>query len=136
MPWFGWAPGKFRIFWAVKQVSIYGLILTILGALLVVFSVSSLLLAVAGLIIMAVGMGSGQAATFKILPREVPQAVGGAAGWVGGLGAFGGFVIPNLLTMFLQKDADGADPGYAGGFLDFCGSWNYFPADNFPIPFE
>lgn len=45
-------------------------------------------------ILMALGMGVANAAVFKLVAQEVPEAVGGAAGWVGGLGAFGGFAIP------------------------------------------
>jgi NNP family nitrate/nitrite transporter-like MFS transporter len=67
---------------------------------------------------MAVGMGVGNAAVFKLVPQEIPQAIGGAAGWIGGLGAFGGFIIPNLLAAFLHTDTVG-DPGYARGFLVF-----------------
>jgi NNP family nitrate/nitrite transporter-like MFS transporter len=42
--------------------------------------------------------------------------VGGAAGWVGGLGAFGGFAIPPLMGTIVQ--AQGID-GYANGFVVF-----------------
>ena len=48
--------------------------------------------------------------------KEVPQAVGGASGWVGGLGAFGGFVIPpsmGILVSMLRET------GYARGFIIF-----------------
>jgi NNP family nitrate/nitrite transporter-like MFS transporter len=38
---------------------------------------------------------------------------------VGGLGAFGGFVIPNLLALFLGTQETG-DPGYARGFVVFA----------------
>lgn len=65
-------------------------------------------------ILMALGMGVGNAAVFKLVPQEVPDAVGGAAGWVGGLGAFGGFVIPPLMGTFVR---DGNGAGYAQGFL-------------------
>jgi len=33
----------------------------------------------------------------KSFHKAVPKTVGGAAGWVGGLGAFGGFVIPPVM---------------------------------------
>ncbi len=65
-------------------------------------------------ILMALGMGVGNAAVFKLVPQEVPDAVGGAAGWVGGLGAFGGFAIPPVMGAFVR--AQGA-PGYATGFV-------------------
>ncbi|MEX2442193.1 MAG: MFS transporter [Alkalispirochaeta sp.] len=74
-------------------------------------------LAVVSMLIMAVSMGVANAAVFKLVPQAVPKAVGGAAGWVGGLGAFGGFVIPNLLAAFLS----GGAVGYARGFWVFVG---------------
>ena len=43
-------------------------------------------------------------------------AVGGAAGWVGGLGAFGGFTIP-LVMSFAVSDL--GQRGYAIGFIVF-----------------
>ena len=76
-------------------------------------------LAVLGAVIMALGMGVANAAVFKLVPQHVPQAIGGAAGWVGGLGAFGGFVIPNLLALFVGRQETG-DPGYARGFVVFA----------------
>lgn len=72
--------------------------------------------AVAGELVLAVGMGAANAAVFKLVPQEVPQAVGGAAGWVGGLGAFGGFAIPPVMALFVETL--GHD-GYARGFLIF-----------------
>lgn len=59
-------------------------------------------------------MGVANAAVFKLVPRYVPEAVGGASGWVGGLGAFGGFVVPPLLGLFVDKMGK---VGYARGFL-------------------
>ncbi len=59
-------------------------------------------------------MGIANAAAFKLVAAYVPQAVGGASGWVGGLGAFGGFVVPPILGGFV--DAFGA-AGYARGFV-------------------
>ncbi len=67
-------------------------------------------------ILMALGMGVGNAAVFKLVPQGVPQAVGGAAGWVGGLGAFGGFAIPPLMGIFVDSQGD---DGYATGFVVF-----------------
>ena len=71
------------------------------------------------LLLMALGMGVANAAVFKLVPQELPHAVGGASGWVGGLGAFGGFVIPNLMAAFLGTGSAG-DPGYARGFIVFA----------------
>ena len=58
-------------------------------------SVPAALLAMVG---MAATMGIANAAVFKLVPRVVPDAIGGAAGWIGGLGAFGGFVLPNVFA--------------------------------------
>jgi len=63
-----------------------------------------------------VGMGTCNAAVFKIVPQAVPGAVGGAAGWVGGLGAFGGFAIPPMMA-FAVKDL--GPKGYSIGFIVF-----------------
>ena len=96
----------------------------------------------AGVLVMALGMGAANAAVFKMVPQKVPWAVGGAAGWVGGIGAFGGFVFPNALSLFLGRGIPVAvtgataaawtaaagepavafrsgDPGYAAGFSVF-----------------
>ena len=67
-------------------------------------------------IVMAVGMGVTNAAVFKLVPRVVPHAVGGASGWVGGLGAFGGFAIPPILSLFVVSEGG---RGYADGFVVF-----------------
>jgi nitrate/nitrite transporter NarK len=45
----------------------------------------------------------------------VPHAVGGAAGWVGGLGALGGFVLPPI--MGIATAMTGGPEAYARGFL-------------------
>lgn len=75
-------------------------------------------LALPASMLMAIGMGINNAAVFKLVPQEVPQAVGGAAGWVGGLGAFGGFAIPPVMGAFV--DLEGTI-GYAHGFVVFIG---------------
>ncbi len=67
-----------------------------LGVLAIVVS-SQLSMAIMGALIMAVGMGLQNAVIFKLMPHYVPKAVGGAAGWVGRLGAFGGFVLPLIM---------------------------------------
>jgi NNP family nitrate/nitrite transporter-like MFS transporter len=70
--------------------------------------------AIAATFLLAVGMGVANAAVFQLVPKYVPEAVGGASGLVGGLGAFGGFVVPPLLGLFV--DFQGVD-GYATGFV-------------------
>jgi len=61
-------------------------------------------------------MGIANAAVFKLMPQYVKEAVGGAAGWVGGLGAFGGFVIPPVMGIFVRSQGQA---GYASGFAVF-----------------
>ncbi len=70
----------------------------------------------AGELLIALGMGIGNAAVFKMVPKYVPEAVGGASGLVGGLGAIGGFIIPPFLGATV--DALGKQ-GYAGGFFAY-----------------
>ena len=72
--------------------------------------------AVGAEILLGLGMGISNAAVFKLVPQEVPEAVGGAAGWVGGLGAFGGFAIPPVLGAFVRAMGE---TGYARGFVVF-----------------
>ncbi len=98
-----------------ETVAIFSLSLLLLGAIFMTTS-NSLPLSLLGEILMALGMGVNNAAVFKLVPQEVPEAVGGAAGWVGGLGAFGGFAVPPLMGAFVSA-AGGS--GYALGFVVF-----------------
>lgn len=98
-----------------ETTAIGSLLVMLAGALLLTYS-HGYGLSILGAILMAVGMGVANAAVFKLVPQEVKEAVGGAAGWVGGLGAFGGFAIPPLLGVFVR--ARGAS-GYATGFVIF-----------------
>lgn len=91
---------------------------TMLGGAILMTTSHTLPLSIGAQILMALGMGVNNAAVFKLVPQEVPQAVGGAAGWVGGLGAFGGFAIPPVLGIFVRAQGDA---GYATGFVAFVG---------------
>ncbi len=85
----------------------------LVGAVLLTFFLS-FGINLAGALAIAAGMGIANAAVFKMVPKYVPEAVGGASGWVGGLGALGGFVIPPILGAFV----DVLGPrGYSGGFF-------------------
>lgn len=88
---------------------------TLVGALVLTIS-GTIAVSVAGVILLALGMGISNAAVFKLVPQEVPEAVGGAAGWVGGLGAFGGFAIPPVMGWFVNGYGL---QGYARGFITF-----------------
>lgn len=98
-----------------QNTTILALLIMLAGALLMTLA-TDFELAVPGVLLLATGMGVCNAAVFKIVPQVVPQAVGGAAGWVGGLGAFGGFVIPPMLGFAVR---DLGSRGYAIGFVIF-----------------
>jgi NNP family nitrate/nitrite transporter-like MFS transporter len=83
-----------------------------IGALVVLLT-QNFPLTVIGIMLMAIGMGVNNAAVFKLVPKYVPEAIGGAAGWVGGLGAFGGFILPPVMASFVGKSGD---IGYRQGF--------------------
>ena len=87
------------------------LLLMAIGGLIVAFT-HTVALAVTGEIVTAFGMGLQNAVVFKLVPRYVPRAIGGASGWVGGLGAFGGFAIPPLMGWLA-----GSTGSYGSGFL-------------------
>jgi NNP family nitrate/nitrite transporter-like MFS transporter len=98
-----------------ENTAILALFIMMAGALLMT-SATQYELAIPGVVLLAFGMGVCNAAVFKLVPQEVPQAVGGAAGWVGGLGALGGFVIPPVLGFAVS---DLGKRGYAIGFIVF-----------------
>lgn len=98
-----------------ENTAILALLIMANGAILMTSS-TQLELSLPGEILLAIGMGVCNAAVFKLVPQEVPQAVGGAVGWVGGLGALGGFVIPPMLGFAVH---DLGQRGYAIGFIVF-----------------
>jgi NNP family nitrate/nitrite transporter-like MFS transporter len=67
------------------------------ASILLATTAESVKMAFVGEIFLALGMGISNAAVFKLVPCIVPHALGGVAGWVGGLGAFGGFAIPPMM---------------------------------------
>jgi len=98
-----------------ENTAILALFIMLVGALLMT-TTAQFELAVPGEILLAVGMGICNAAVFKMVPQSVPKAIGGAAGWVGGIGAFGGFVIPPIMGFAVRQHGQ---PGYAIGFVAF-----------------
>ena len=98
-----------------ERTALISLSVMLAGALMMTL-LGNMTLCVVGEILLAAGMGVANAAVFKLVPQEVPQAVGGAAGWVGGLGAFGGFVIPPIMGWFVESYEG---QGYAWGFSVF-----------------
>jgi NNP family nitrate/nitrite transporter-like MFS transporter len=99
-----------------EKVTLLSFFIMVIGALLMLLSTQTLSLAVTGMLLLALGMGFANAAVFKLVPKYTPAAVGGAAGIVGGLGAFGGFVIPPVMGTFVKYRGVA---GYAQGFSVF-----------------
>ncbi|MBI1759362.1 MAG: NarK/NasA family nitrate transporter [Actinobacteria bacterium] len=91
--------------------------LMLAGTLVLAFS-STFTISLLATLAVGLGMGLQNAIVFKLLPGYVPDAVGGASGWIGGLGALGGFVIPPV--MGLVAGAVGGAAGYARGFVAFA----------------
>jgi NNP family nitrate/nitrite transporter-like MFS transporter len=104
-----------RLYQGGQNTGVLALLIMLSGALLM-STANDFELAIPGVMLLAIGMGICNAATFKILPQVVPGAVGGAAGWVGGLGAFGGFAIPPAMAFAVS---DLGQRGYAIGFIVF-----------------
>lgn len=98
-----------------ENTAILSLIIMLMGSMVMLNS-QQFELAVPGIVLLAFGMGLCNAAVFKIVPQAVPTAVGGAAGWVGGLGALGGFIIPLILGVAVRNLGK---TGYAIGFIVF-----------------
>jgi len=98
-----------------ENTAILALLIMLMGAL-VMTSTTQFELAVPGEILLAIGMGICNAAVFKMVPQKVPHAVGGAVGWVGGLGALGGFVIPPVMGFAVRNLGH---RGYPIGFVVF-----------------
>jgi NNP family nitrate/nitrite transporter-like MFS transporter len=88
------------------------LVTVLAGAVLMVVG-TGFIVAMVGTLLMAVGMGTNNAGVFKLVPVCAPESVGGTSGWVGGLGAFGGFAVPPLMAIFVQELGES---GYAAGF--------------------
>jgi MFS transporter, NNP family, nitrate/nitrite transporter len=98
-----------------ENTAILALLIMLVGAV-VMTGTTQFELAVPGEILLAIGMGVCNAAVFKLVPQVVPHAVGGAAGWVGGLGALGGFVIPPVMGFAVRNLGT---RGYPIGFVVF-----------------
>lgn len=96
-----------------ERLTLLSFVAVAVGALLMVLLSGSFSVAAVGMLLLALGMGFANAAVFKLVPKYMPATVGGAAGIVGGLGAFGGFVIPPVMGMFVKY---GGSAGYARGF--------------------
>lgn len=86
------------------------------GGLLMTFA-ASFWPAFVGMLVLGTGMGIANAAVFEMVPRLIPDAVGGASGWISGIGGAGTLIILPVLGTFV--DVYGAI-GYARGFVVFA----------------
>jgi len=100
------------------EKTVFASFLIVAVASLMLLLAESMSLAVTAELLLALGMGFANAAVFKLVPKYTPQTVGGSAGIVGGLGAFGGFVIPPVMGLFV---AWFGSRGYSLGFSVFLG---------------
>jgi MFS transporter, NNP family, nitrate/nitrite transporter len=100
-----------------ENCSVLGFATLLVGAVVVVVApgaISSFL----GVLLIGVGMGLASAGVFRLVAKFVPEAVGGASGWVGGIGAFSGFLLPPVLGEFASAYGKA---GYTLGFVVFVG---------------
>ncbi|MGL5785881.1 MAG: MFS transporter [Bacteroidales bacterium] len=98
-----------------KRLCIYAMLLLLVAAFGMGFS-HSFGLSMFFTILIAIAMGINDTAVFKMVPFFIPKAVGGASGWIGGVGAFGGFVVPPVMGAIATKFGK---EGYAWGFEVF-----------------
>lgn len=105
--------GKWSDKFGGENVAIISFVIMALGALVLTIS-SDFYLSFIGMIIIGTGMGIANAAIFELVPKYVPDAVGGASGWIGGVGGAGTLIIIPVLGVFV--DAYG-QIGYARGFI-------------------
>ena len=104
--------GPFADKFGGRKLCYTSMILIAIGAIGMMLS-RSFVLSLIFTIILAIAMGINNTAVFKMVPIYIPKAVGGASGWIGGIGAFGGFAFPPLMGMIASHM--GHD-GYAWGF--------------------
>lgn len=108
--------GKFADKMGGETVSLISLLMVLLASIILSFD-QSVVVGFSTTLLLAIGMGINNAAVFKLVPEYVPKAIGGASGWIGGLGAFGGFAIPPIMGAIAS--ANGKE-GYAMGFIVFA----------------
>lgn len=99
-----------------EKTSLFSILLLLFASVIMSFSHHPSL-SITSAVLMATGIGINNAAVFKLVPQYIPEAIGGASGWIGGLGAFGGFIIPPLLGLVVTV---AGQPGYAKGFIIYC----------------
>lgn len=99
-----------------QRVSSISMVILLVAGVILGLS-TNIALSVAGALLFSLSFGLNNAAVMKLVPMALPSHVGGATGWVGGLGAFGGFVIPPFLGKIVAMYGN---IGFARGFFIFC----------------
>ncbi len=99
-----------------ERISMAAMTVILVATAMLSFS-SGVTVSIIIVIVLAMGMGIVNGAIFKLVPHYVSDAVGGASGWIGGLGAFGGFALPPLMGAIAGKYGEA---GYARGFIVFA----------------
>lgn len=107
--------GKFADKSGGEKVSLISLIIVLAASIILSFT-QSVTFGFFSVLLLAIGMGINNAAVFKLVPDYIPKAIGGASGWIGGLGAFGGFAIPPIMGAIASSYGKA---GYALGFFVF-----------------
>lgn len=107
--------GKFTDKYGGEIVAAVSFGIMALGALVLAMS-SAFYSSFIGMLIIGTGMGIANAAVFGLVPKYVPDAVGGASGWIGGVGGAGTLIIIPLLGFFVDTYGQ---IGYARGFIVF-----------------
>ena len=107
--------GKLSDRFGGESVAIISFATMALGAL-VLTSTTTFYPAFIGMMVLGTGMGVANAAVFELVPKYIPDAVGGASGWIGGIGGAGTLVIIPLLGAFVDIYGN---IGYARGFIVF-----------------
>ncbi|MEG1585463.1 MAG: MFS transporter [Bacteroidales bacterium] len=98
-----------------KRLCLYSMVLLMVSAFGMGLS-TNFGLSLTFTILIAIAMGVNDTAVFKMVPKFIPKAVGGASGWIGGIGAFGGFIVPPIMGVIAGKYGK---MGYAWGFEVF-----------------
>lgn len=105
--------GKWSDRFGGENVAIVSFAIMGFGALVLTFS-SDFYFSFIGMMIIGTGMGIANAAVFELVPKYVPDAVGGASGWIGGVGGAGTLIIIPVLGLFVDSYGQ---IGYARGFV-------------------
>jgi NNP family nitrate/nitrite transporter-like MFS transporter len=95
-----------------EDVAVVSFAIMVVGAGIVTFS-ETVVPSFVGMMVLGTGMGVVNAAIFELVPKYVPEAVGGASGWIGGIGGAGTLTVLPILGVFVDIYGE---IGYARGF--------------------